>query len=57
MSKEKTGQRPYSDHSHASDLRPGIMGYGILGMGAALLTIAATVAALQGVLPATATSL
>ncbi len=35
----------YSEYSRASDLGPGILWYGILGVGAAVLTIAAAVSA------------
>jgi hypothetical protein len=56
--RHKIGLVAYSEYSRASDLGPGILWYGILGVGAALLTIAAAGAALvQGVPSATATPL
>jgi hypothetical protein len=56
--RHKIGLVAYSEYSRASDLGPGILSYGHLGVGAALLTIAAAVAAfLEGVLPASATPL
>jgi hypothetical protein len=56
--RHKIGPMAYSEYSHASDLGPGILWYGILGLGAALLTIAAAVAAfVEGVSPASATLL
>ncbi len=54
--RHKIGLVAYSEYSRASDLGPGILWYAILGVGAALLTIAAAGAALvQGVPSATAT--
>ena len=56
--RHKIGLVAYSEYSRASDLGPGILWYAILGVGAALLTIAAAGAALvQGVPSATATPL
>jgi hypothetical protein len=56
--RHKIGLVAYSEYSRASDLGPGILWYGILGVGAALLTIAAAGTALvQGVPSATATPL
>jgi hypothetical protein len=56
--RHKIGLVAYSEYSRASDLGPGILWYAILGVGAAVLTIAATIAAyLQGVPPASATPL
>ena len=56
--RHKIGLVAYSEYSRASDLGPGILWYGILGVGAALLTIAAAVAAfLEGVPTASATPL
>jgi hypothetical protein len=56
--RHKIGLVAYSQYSRASDLGPGILWYGILGVGAALLTIAAAVTALvQGVSPTGATPL
>jgi hypothetical protein len=56
--RHKIGLVAYSAYSRASDLGPGILWYGILGVGAALLTIAAAVAALvEGVPPAGTTPL
>lgn len=56
--RHKIGLVAYSEYSRASDLGPGILWYGILGVGAALLTIAAAVAAFfQGATPASATPL
>ena len=53
--RHKIGLVVYSEYSRASDLGPGILWYAILGVGAAVLTIAAAVAALvQGVPSATA---
>lgn len=43
--RHKIGLVAYSAYSRASDLGPGILWYGILGVGAAVLTIAAAVAA------------
>jgi hypothetical protein len=43
--RHKIGLVAYSEYSRASDLGPGILWYGILGVGAAVLTIAAAVAA------------
>jgi hypothetical protein len=52
--RHKIGLVAYSEYSRASDLGPGILWYAILGVGAAVLTIAATVAAfLEGVPSAT----
>ena len=48
--RHKIGAVAYSEYSRASDLGPGILWYAILGVGAAVLTIAAAVAAfLEGV--------
>jgi hypothetical protein len=56
--RHKIGLVAYSEYSRASDLGPGILWYGILGVGAAVLTIAAAVTALvQGVPPTGATPL
>jgi hypothetical protein len=56
--RHKIGLVAYSEYSRASDLGPGILWYGILGIGAAVLTIAAAVAAFfQGVPPASSTPL
>jgi hypothetical protein len=56
--RHKVGLVAYSEYSRASDLGPGILWYAILGVGAAVLTIAVAVAALvQGVPSATATPL
>src|SRR4028118_1316082 len=56
--RHKIGLVAYSEYSRASDLGPGILSYGHLGVGATLLTIAAAVAAfLEGVLPASAAPL
>jgi hypothetical protein len=53
--RRKIGLVAYSEYSRASDLGPGILWYAILGVGAAVLTIAAAVAALlEGVSPASA---
>ena len=43
--RHKIGLVAYSEYSRVSDLGPGILWYGILGVGAAVLTIAAAVAA------------
>ena len=51
--RHKIGLVAYSEYSRASDLGPGILWYGILGVGAALLTIAAAVTALVQVVPPT----
>ena len=54
-SRHKIGLVAYSEYSRASDLGPGILWYAILGVGAAVLTIAAAVASLvQGVPSASA---
>ena len=42
----RIGLVAYSEYSRASDLGPGVLWYAILGVGAAVLTIAAAVAAL-----------
>src|SRR3712207_7854160 len=56
--RHKMGLVAYSEYSRASDLGPGILWYAILGVGAAVLTIAAAVAAFfDGVQPASATPL
>jgi hypothetical protein len=56
--RHKIGPVAYSEYSRASDLGPGILWYGILGVGAAILTIAAAVAAFfEGVPSASATPL
>jgi hypothetical protein len=53
--RHKIGPVAYSQYSRASDLGPGILWYAILGVGAAVLTTAAAVAAFfQGVPPASA---
>ncbi len=44
--RHKIGLVAYSEYSRASDLGPGILWYGILGVGAVVLTISAAVAAL-----------
>src|SRR3712207_2540894 len=43
--RHKVGLVAYSEYSRASDLGPGILWYAILGVGAAVLTIAAAVTA------------
>ncbi len=54
--RHRIGLVAYSEYSRVSDLGPGILWYGILGVGAAVLTIAAAVVAFfQGVPPASAT--
>ena len=56
--RHKIGPVAYSAYSCASDLGPGILWYGILGVGAAVLTIAAAVAAIfEGVPSVSATPL
>ena len=56
--RHKLGPVAYSEYSRASDLGPGILWYAILGVGSAVLTIAAAVAAIfEGVPPAAATPL
>jgi hypothetical protein len=56
--RHKIGLVAYSEYSRASDLGPGILWYAILGVGAAVLTIAAAIAAyFQGVPPTSATLL
>ncbi len=56
--RHKIGLVAYSEYSRASDLGPGILWYAILGVGAAVLTIAAAAAAfLEGVSSASATPL
>ena len=56
--RHKIGSVAYSAYSRASDLGPGILWYGILGVGAAVLTIAAAVAAIfEGVPSVSATPL
>jgi hypothetical protein len=53
--RHRIGLVAYSEYSRASDLGPGVLWYAILGVGAAMLTIAAAVAALlQDVPPASA---
>jgi hypothetical protein len=53
--RHKIGLVAYSEYSRASDLGPGILWYAILGVGAAVLTIAVAVATFfQGVSPASA---
>ena len=53
--RHRIGLVAYSEYSRASDLGPGVLWYAILGVGAAVLTIAAAVAALlQDVPPASA---
>jgi hypothetical protein len=49
--RHKIGLVAYSEYSRASDLGPGILWYAILGVGAAVLTIAAAVAALVREVP------
>src|SRR3712207_6798475 len=49
--RHKIGPVAYSEYSRASDLGPGILWYGMLGMGATLLTIAAAGAALVQEVP------
>ncbi len=46
----------YSEYSRASDLGPGILWYGILGVGAAVLTIAAAIVAFFEGLPPTSST-
>jgi hypothetical protein len=56
--RHKIGPVAYSEYSRASDLGRGILWYGILGVGAAVLTIGAAVAAfLEGAPSAGATPL
>jgi hypothetical protein len=56
--RHRIGLVAYSEYSCASDLGPGILWYGILGVGAAVLTIAAAVVAFfQRVPPASAAPL
>ena len=56
--RRKIGLVAYSEYSRAADLGPGILWYGVLGIGAALLTIAAAVAAFfVGMTPAIAAPL
>jgi hypothetical protein len=56
--RHRIGVVAYSKYSRASDLGPGVLWYGILGVGAAVLTIAAAVAAfLQGIALENATPL
>jgi hypothetical protein len=56
--RRKIGLVAYSEYSRASDLGPGILWYAILGIGAALLTIAAATAAFfEAAPPASATPL
>ena len=50
--RHKIGPVAYSEYSRASDLGPGILWYGILGIGAALLTVAAAVVAVAQDAPA-----
>src|SRR3712207_1847610 len=53
--RHKIGLVAYSEYSRASDLGPGVLWYAVLGVGAALLTVAAAVAAFaQEVPPASA---
>ena len=49
--RHKIGLVAYSEYSRAPDLGPGILWYAILGVGAAVLTIAAAVAALVWEVP------
>ncbi|MDQ3965929.1 MAG: hypothetical protein M3246_05685 [Actinomycetota bacterium] len=44
--RHRIGVVAYSKYSRASDLEPGVLWYGILGVGAAVLTIAAAILAL-----------
>jgi hypothetical protein len=46
----------YSEYSRASDLGPGILWYGIVGVGAAVLTIAAAIVAFFEGLPSTSST-
>jgi hypothetical protein len=56
--RHKLGLVAYSEYSRASDLGPGILWYAILGVGAAVLTIAsAVVAVFEGAPPASTTPL
>jgi hypothetical protein len=56
--RHRIGPVAYSEYSRASDLGPGILWYGILGVGAAVLTIAAAAAAFfEGTPSASATPL
>jgi hypothetical protein len=56
--RHKIGPVAYSEYSRASDLGPGILWYAILGVGAAVLTIAAALAAfVEGAPSASATPL
>jgi hypothetical protein len=56
--RHKIGLVAYSEYSRASDLGPGILWYAILGVGAAVLTVAAAVfAVFEGVPSASATPL
>jgi hypothetical protein len=56
--RHKIGLAAYSEYSRASNLGPGILWYGILGVGAAVMTIAAAGAAfLQGAPSASVTPL
>lgn len=56
--RHRIGLVAYSEYSRASDLGPGVLWYGILGVGAAVLTSAAAVAAfIQGATLASATPL
>jgi len=56
--RHKIGLVAYSEYSRASDLGPGILWYAILGVGAAMLTVAAAVASFaQGVPSASANPL
>ncbi len=54
--RHKIGLIAYSAYSRASDLGPGILWYGILGVGAAVLTIAAAVAAFFQEVPSASSS-
>ena len=54
--RHKIGSVAYSEYSRASDLGPGILWYGILGVGAAVLTIAAAIVAFFEGLPSTSST-
>ena len=56
--RHKMGLVAYSEYSRAADLGPGILWYAILGVGAAVLTVASAVVAIfEGVPPASMTPL
>jgi hypothetical protein len=54
--RHKIGPVAYSEYSRASDLGHGILWYGILGVGAAVLTIAAAIVAFFEGLPPTSST-